>query len=106
MQKSKQIGILKAMGIKNSSAAFVFLFEGLILGFFGAVVGVLLGLGLSYSFTKFALNPDGTPVVALYIDRTFILVSGLIAMGASVIASGIPALRSMKLNPIDIIRNN
>ena len=106
MQKSKQIGILKAMGIKNSATSYIFLFEGLILGFFGALAGILLGLGLSFAFTKFALNPDGTPVIELYISYPFILGSGLIAILSSVIAALIPARRSSKLNPIDIIRNN
>ena len=106
MQKSRQIGILKAMGIKNKDAGFVFLFEGLMFGIMGAIVGVGLGLGLAFSFTKFALNSDGTPVVALFIDPAFILLSGLIAVVASVIAASIPAIRSSKLDPIDIIRNN
>ena len=106
MQKSKQIGILKAMGIRNVPSGFIFLSEGLILGFFGALLGILLGLGLSYSFTKFALNPDGTPVVQLYISTSFIIISGCIAVSASTLASLIPAVRSSKLNPIDIIRNN
>jgi lipoprotein-releasing system permease protein len=106
LQKSKQIGILKAMGIRNSSASYIFLFEGLVLGFFGAVLGIILGLGLSYAFTIFALNPDGTPVIDLYINNSFILLSGFIAVAASILAAFVPALRSSKLNPIDIIRNN
>ena len=94
------------MGIKNSATSYIFLFEGLILGFFGAILGIVLGLGLSFSFTKFALNPDGTPVIALYISYPFIFASGIIAIASSVLASLIPAIRSSKLNPIDIIRNN
>jgi len=106
LQKSKQIGILKAMGIRNSSTSYIFLFEGLILGLFGALLGILLGLGLSVAFTKFALNSDGTPVIDLYISYSFILLSGVIAIIASVLAALVPAIRSSKLNPIDIIRNN
>lgn len=106
LQKSRQIGILKAMGIRNSSASMIFLFEGALLGFFGAILGILFGLGLSFAFTKFALNPDGTPVVDLYISYPFIALSGMIALLASVLAAAIPAVRSSKLNPIDIIRNN
>ncbi|MDK2807672.1 MAG: lipoprotein-releasing system permease protein [Clostridiales bacterium] len=106
IQKSKQIGILKAMGIRNATTRYIFLFEGLILGFFGALLGILFGLGLSFAFTKFALNPDGTPVVALFLDARFILLSGFIAVLASVLAALMPAIRSSKLDPIDIIRNN
>ncbi|MFP4177242.1 MAG: ABC transporter permease [Acholeplasmataceae bacterium] len=105
MQKSKQIGILKAMGIQNRDASLVFLCEGFILGIFGAIGGVLLGLGLSYAFQTFALNPDGTPVVPLTIDSGFILLSALIALVASTLASLTPAIRSSKLTVIEVIRN-
>lgn len=106
MQKSKQIGIMKAMGIKNFNSSLIFLFEGLILGIFGAIAGILLGLGLATAFTTFALNTDGTPVIALYIDNNFILLSGGISVLACLFASLVPARKSSKLNPIDIIRNN
>ncbi len=106
LQKSKQIGILKAMGIRNLSTSYIFLFMGLILGFFGALLGILLGLGLSTAFTTFAVNEDGTPIVELFINYYFIFISGSIAILASIFASLIPAIRSSKMNPIDIIRNN
>lgn len=106
MQKSKQIGILKAMGITNRTSGYIFLFEGFVLGILGALLGIGLGLGLSVAFTKFALNTDGTPVVPLFINSSFITLSGAIAVIASMCAALIPAIRSSKLNPIDIIRNN
>lgn len=104
-QKSKQIGILKAMGLNNFKSSLIFLLQGVILGIFGAALGILFGLGLSWSFTKFALNPDGTPVVALYIDTGFIILSGIIAIIASSVASIIPAISSSKLEPMEVIRN-
>lgn len=106
MQKSRQIGILKAMGIKNRTASLIFLTEGFILGIFGATTGVLFGVGLSVAFTKFALNADGTPVVPLSFDPNFIALSACVAVLACVLASLIPARKSSKLDPIDIIRNN
>ena len=105
MQKSRQIGIMKAMGIKDRDASFVFLSEGFILGIFGAIGGVLLGLGLSYAFTTFALNSDGTPIVPLFIDPGFIALSGGIALLASTLASLTPAIKSSKLTVIEVIRN-
>ncbi len=105
MQKSKQIGIMKAMGILDRDASYVFLSEGFILGIFGAMGGVLLGLGLSYAFTTFALNPDGSPVVPLSINLGFIALSAAIALIASTLASLIPAIKSSKMTVIEVIRN-
>lgn len=105
LQKSKQLGILKAMGIKNRIASLIFLFQGLILGVFGAILGVGLGLGLAVAFTKFAVKADGTPVIALFIDPNFIVISGIIAVFSATIASLIPASRSSKLDPMEVIKN-
>ena len=105
VQKSRQIGILKAMGIQDGQTSLIFVFQGLLLGIGGAILGILLGLGLAYAFTTFALNPDGTPVVPLYIDPAFIALSAGIAVLVSVLAALIPARRSSRLDPIEVIRN-
>lgn len=105
LQKSRQIGILKAMGIKNRTASLIFLSQGFVLGIFGAILGVAFGLGLAVAFTKFAINADGTPVINLFIDPGFITVSGLIAVASATVASLIPAIRSSKLDPMEVIKN-
>src|SRR5690554_262210 len=63
VQKSKQLGILKAMGIKDRTASFIFLFQGFMLGLVGSLIGVAVGIGLSYAFSFFVKNPDGTALV-------------------------------------------
>ncbi len=105
IQKSKQIGILKAMGIKDSKASLIFLFEGLLLGLMGAICGVLLGLGLSASFSAFALNAAGEPVVNLLFDPAQIAISALVGILASSLASLIPAWKSSRLSVIEVIKN-
>ncbi len=105
LQKSRQIGILKAMGIPDNTASLIFLFQGLILGVYGAIMGVLFGLALILSFTTFARNPDGTALIAIRYDIPFILFSASIAILSALIASFIPAARSKKLSPIEVIRN-
>ncbi|MBM7562123.1 ABC transporter permease [Fusibacter tunisiensis] len=105
LQKSRQLGILKAMGLNDRTSSFVFLFQGIILGILGGILGIIFGLGLLWSFTKFALNPDGTPVVPIFVNYGFIGLSGLIAVAASTLASIIPAQKSKKLSPIEVIKN-
>lgn len=105
IQRQKQIGILKAMGIKDSYSSIIFLTQGFILGLMGAIVGLLLGIGLIVAFTSFALNPDGTPLIPMKLDPGFIALSGAIAIVASTLASLLPAAKSKKLDPIEVIRN-
>lgn len=104
LQKSRQIGILKAIGIKDRAASFIFLYQGFLLGLLGSVLGILLGLSLLYAFDAFTSEPSGSALVDLYIDFNFILRSWLIILLASTLAGIIPARRSLKLNPIDVIR--
>jgi lipoprotein-releasing system permease protein len=105
IQKSKQIGILKAMGIKDKQASLIFLSEGFILGVFGAIGGIFLGLLLSWSFSTFAVDESGNPVVTLLINPQFMAISGMVAIVSASLASVIPARRSSRLSVIEVIRN-
>lgn len=105
VQRSKQIGILKAMGIQDKDASLIFVFQGLMLGVLGALLGIALGIGLLLMFTKFAIKPDGSPVVPIYISYSFIALSGIIAVLAASTASLIPARLTSRLNPIEVIKN-
>jgi lipoprotein-releasing system permease protein len=105
LQKSRQIGILKAMGLNDAASSQVFLFQGAVLGVLGGILGIVLGVGLVYAFSTFALNPDGTPVVPITINARFIILSGLIAVVAATGAAVVPALKSRTLSPIEVIRN-
>ncbi len=105
LQKSRQLGILKAMGITDRRASFIFLSQGFLLGIIGAIAGVGLGLFLAFSFSNFVVDADGDPVVNIAIDPPFIFISATAAITASVIASIIPARRSARLSIIEVIRN-
>lgn len=105
VQRSKQIGILKAMGIKDKQASLIFVFQGLMLGMLGAILGIILGIGLILMFTKLAVKPDGSPIVPIYISNSFLIFSGMIAVVTASIASLIPARLTSKLDPIEVIKN-
>jgi lipoprotein-releasing system permease protein len=104
LQKSRQIGILKAMGIKDLAASLIFIYQGFLIGLAGSILGVALGLGLLYAFNIFTANPDGTALIDLYIEYEFVLRSWLIAVLASTLAGVIPARKSLQLDPIEVIR--
>jgi len=104
LQKSREIGILKAMGIKDSAASLIFIYEGLIVGLIGTTLGVILGLCLLYGFNASTTSPDGAAIVDLYIEYDFILKSWFIGLAASTFAGIFPARKSLKLSPVEIIR--
>jgi lipoprotein-releasing system permease protein len=100
VQKQRQLGILKAMGINNRNAFLIFIFQGLFLGIFGAIGGISLGIFFLWGFT----NASASDFIVIYYDPIFMLISAAIIIGSSVIAAMSPALKSSKLDPIDIIR--
>ncbi len=104
LQKSRQIGILKAMGIKDRAASLIFIYQGFLIGLVGSIVGIALGMALLYSFTSFTTSADGSPLIDIYVRPDFIVRSWLIALLASTLAGVIPARRSLKLSPVDVIR--
>lgn len=102
IQKSKEIGILKAMGATSSSASRIFLLQGLILGILGSVIGSGLGIVLLSVFQFF--NQGNSSLVIQY-KPGGILITGVIATAAGTIASLVPARRSANLNPMEAIKN-
>lgn len=105
VQKSKQIGILKAMGLTNRGISQVFLFQGLMLGIFGSILGLLLGSGLLLSFVKFAVDESGDPVINITFNIGFMAISFAVGVLSALFASLIPARKSKKLSAMEVISN-
>lgn len=100
VQKSKQIGILKAMGIRTNSVARVFLIQGAVLGGSGATLGFGLGLLLSQAFIFLAQQQYG--LLLRPIPVTIILLSTLLS---ATMAAYVPARRVARMDPVEVIRN-
>jgi lipoprotein-releasing system permease protein len=105
LQRSRQIGILKAMGITDRNASLIFIYEGSMLGILGAVAGAILGVLMIIGFTAFTKQPDGSSILQISADPVFVLLSTSIAILAATLAAAIPARKSSKLSPIEVIRN-
>ncbi len=105
MNKYKQVGILKAMGIDNSKTFLIFLFQGLILGIAGSIIGMALGVSLLVSFETFVKTPDGQPLVPISFDPLFLSISIAIATISASLASILPSRKAAKLDPVEVIKN-
>ena len=104
VQKSKQIGILKAMGVTGRSASRIFIIQGTLLGFAGAVAGIGLGALLLELF-RIGTASSGGLGFSLDIKRENIIIVLAVATFAGMAAAFVPARNSEKLNPMEVIRN-
>lgn len=104
VQKSREIGILRAMGISRGQVLRVFLLQGGLLGLFGAVGGSALGMGALVLWQQYARNADGTPIFALQFEPSLFLASMLLATVTGLVAAFMPALRAARLDPVVAIR--
>ena len=104
VQKQKEIGILRAMGMSQHSVLAVFLIQGGLLGMFGSLLGALGGMGLGKMFGFFARNAVGEPLFELALTSELILSTTIIATLTGLIAAAMPAYRAAKLDPVQAIR--
>ena len=103
VQKTRQIGILKAMGMKDRQSGRIFLWQALILGVSGAAVGVGAGLALIALFTF--LGRNSTSLFPITPEIGFVVISFVVGVLVAVASSLIPSRRTSKLDPIEVIQS-
>jgi lipoprotein-releasing system permease protein len=104
VQRSREIGILRAMGVTRRQVLSVFLLQGGLLGFAGALVGAGMGGGALVLWQKFQRNADGTVMFALKFDTELLVQTLAFATLTGLLAAFAPALRAASLDPVVAIR--
>lgn len=100
VQKTRQIGILKAMGMNDWEAASIFVWESAVLGSAGTFAGIGAGLGLIGLFQSAA--PTTFPIRP---QADFIAITCLAGIGISLASAVFPARRTSRLDPIEVIQS-
>lgn len=105
VQKSREIGILRAVGTGSRRVLAVFLIQGGVLGFVGALIGSGLGALLAKGFEGIARGPDGTPKFPVPLELSLFVASAALATGVGLLAAVLPARRASRIDPAQAIRN-
>lgn len=96
-ERTREIGVRKALGAKRSTIAFQFFIETLIIGQLGGLVGIIFGILIGYGISTaidFSFVIPWSAIIAAFIT-TFIV---------AVVSGSYPALKASKLDPIEALR--
>lgn len=106
-ERTKEIGLMKAMGMRKSRIFMLFSFEAILLGFWGSVIGVLAAMGVgqlinSLASKGFLKDLPGFELTSFPIMPVVLIM--LLIMAIAFLAGTLPARRAAKQDPIDALR--
>lgn len=106
-ERTREIGLMKAMGMSNQKIFTAFSLEAILLGFWGSVIGILFSMLIGFSVNSLAHETflADFPTFQLVIFNPInMLIITLVIMTIAFIAGTAPAYRASKQNPIDSLR--
>lgn len=96
-ERTREIGLRKAVGARRSDISVQFLAESVALTFIGGLVGVLLGVGVSLGLTQFT-------GISTSVSGGSVLLAAGVSIGIGVVFGYYPALRASGMNPVEALR--
>jgi len=104
VQKSREIGILRAMGATRGQILRVFLLQGAALGLAGSLLGSAFGAAAILAWDRYFLAADGTPLLPIDLQGSLFIAAALLATLTGLASALMPALRGARLDPVTAIR--
>jgi lipoprotein-releasing system permease protein len=107
MEKTRDIAILKSIGLDEGDIQQIFLIEGFLVGIVGALVGWAVGYGLTEGLASIRFEIEGfvrTQGFHLSYSLTHYLIAAGVAIAAAMGAAYLPARKAARVNPVDIVR--
>ena len=104
LERTKEIGIMKAVGAKDSDVLLLFLLESGLLGLVGGLVGVALGFLMAKGAELAANRALGTGLLSAYFPLELIIGALLFSFTVGSVSGLLPARQAARLKPVDALR--
>jgi putative ABC transport system permease protein len=105
LERTKEIGIMKSIGAKNSTIFSLFAIESGLLGMVGGLIGVTLGIILAYGLSAIGRVALGVSLIQASISPWLIIGALAFSFILGTLAGVLPALRAAKQHPVDALRS-
>jgi len=102
--KTREIGIMRAIGAKRKDILIIFLFQGMIIGTIGAGVGTAAGLAYTTYAKETKMQWEGSLALEVSYNWEKIAQTALMAFGLAMVASLYPSYRATKFQPVEAMR--
>jgi len=105
LERTKEIGIMKAIGARNSVIFTLFFIESGFLGMVGGIIGIILGLTAAYGLAFIGGLVLGSELIQAHVSIWLIIGSLLFSFLVGTAAGVLPAVQASKMRPVDAIRH-
>ena len=103
LERTRDIGVMKAVGAKNRDILSIFLLESGLMAIVGGFIGVVIGIFVA-KMVEVGARLSGFTLLAIKIDPMIILFGLLVALIIGLASGVFPAMRAAKLRPVDSLR--
>ncbi len=104
LERTREIGVMKAVGARNSDVLALFLFESGLLGLLGGLLGVATGFLLGKAVEAFAQQSLGTDFFRAFFPTELVAGALVFSFLVGAFSGVLPALRAARLKPVDALR--
>ncbi|MBN2052625.1 ABC transporter permease [Candidatus Woesearchaeota archaeon] len=104
LERTREIGIMKSIGAKNSTIFTLFAIESGFLGLVGGIIGIILGLTLAYGLAFIGSFALGSDLIQANVSMELILGALAFSFTLGTVFGLLPAIRASKLHPVDALR--
>jgi putative ABC transport system permease protein len=104
LERTKEIGTMKAIGAKNKEILWIFIIESGMLGLIGGFIGAALGIGLAFGVAGIANMAIGGTLFTVQISYPLVFGAITFAFVIGLISGLAPAMQASKLKPVEAFR--
>jgi len=103
LEKTKEIGIMKAIGARNRDIMTIFVLNAALIGLIGGIIGIFFGIILSAALPAL-MGESGMLRGGTFVSINSILIALSVSVGIGIVAGIIPAYQASRLKPVDALR--